>query len=225
MLENFSSKHPTNEFAPNWSIPMYRNLFNFDECNKIYDWILDNKEEFLKYPAGNSAVTDNPIGERLGTYNLFDYKDQFDSLQTLYNYIQSLYLDFVAKKGAAVRECDIIGWVNILEKGEKIKSHHHGANQDSYISGNVHLKTHDCYTVYVSPWDNQYFLPQKTNIGNVSLFPTYLEHFTTEHTEDIPRVSISFDIVLHQDIENSLPIPFINEEILKNITEDNAYAQ
>jgi len=220
MLKYFSSKHPTNEFAPSWSIPMYSELFNFDESKKIYSWLLDNQKEFLKYPEGDSAVADNPIAHRLGSYNLFDYKNEVDCLQTLYNYIQTLYLDFVTKKGAAIRTCDIIAWFNILEKGEKIKSHHHGANPDSYISGNLHLLKYDTYTIYVSPYDNQCFLPEPDSMGNVTLFPSYLEHFTTEHTSDKPRISISFDIVPYTETENKLPIPLINEEILKEITKE-----
>jgi len=228
MLKYFSSKHPTNEFAPSWSIPMYSELFNFQECGVIHDWLLDNKDEFLKYPVnpvGDTGLADSTITARLGSYNLFNYRDQCESLQTLYNYLQALYLDFVTKKGAAVRNCNIIGWFNILEKGDKIKPHHHGATADTYISGNMHLKDYDSYTLYVSPYDNQVVYPDPNKMGNVTLFPTYLEHCTTEHTQDEPRVSIAFDIVLHREDENGLCIPFINEDILKNITEENEYAR
>lgn len=227
MLKYFSSKHPTNEFAPTWHIPMYNELFNFQECGVIHDWLLDNQEEFLKYPVnpvGDTGLADSSITARLGSYNLFHYNDQCESLQTLYNYIQAAYLDFITKTGSAVRECNIVGWFNVLEKGDKIKPHHHGAGSDSYLSGNLHVKDYESYTLYVSPYDTQTVLPIKNKLGDFTMFPSYLEHCTTEHTEDIPRVSIAFDIVLNYS-ESDQSIPFINEDILKNITEENEYAR
>lgn len=223
MIKFFSSKHPTNEFAPSWHIPMYNELFSLSECDPLKKWLLDNQEEFLKYPTntvGDTGLASNSITARLGSYNLFDYRDQCEHIDTLYNFIQTLYLDFVTRKGAAIRNCDIIGWFNVLEKGDKIKPHHHGATADTYISGNMHLDDYNTHTLYVSPYDNQQVLADPNKKGNVTLFPTYLEHCTTEHNDDTPRVSIAFDIVLYIENNKNPVVPLINAEILSKLTED-----
>ena len=53
--------------------------------------------------------------------------------------------------------------------------------------------------------------------GGLVIFPSYLPHSVTEHTEDTLRVSIAFDITLEKsNVHES--IKFMDDEILNRLT-------
>ena len=91
----------------------------------------------------------------------------------------------------------IQGWYNVLRFGQSIKPHGHSVTPDCYLSGHFNVQVNDTSTVYMSPI-NQLNDPEVINIKNIlgklTLFPSYIFHYTTPHYSFKPRITIAFDI-------------------------------
>ena len=109
-----------------------------------------------------------------------------------------------------------------MRKGERIKKHIHGLNPSSYLSGNITISCNNTKTIYVNPFEHdseeniiersdkegicedfsQLMYPAQNVAGVMTLFPNYVPHLTTEHTEDDERITLAFEISPF-DIEHS----------------------
>ena len=101
-----------------------------------------------------------------------------------------------------------------MRKGERIKKHIHGLSPNSYLSGNVTISCNDTKTIYLNPFEHdnedniiersdregicedfsQLMYPAQNVAGVMTLFPNYVPHLTTEHTEDDERITLAFEI-------------------------------
>ena len=88
-------------------------------------------------------------------------------------------------------------WYNILRTGQKINPLLHSTNESSYLSAHFTVQCNDTSTVYINPV-NQLNAPQiieeKNKPGNLTIFPMYVPHYTTEHLSDTPRITIAMDV-------------------------------
>jgi len=83
----------------------------------------------------------------------------------------------------------------------------------SYLSGHFTVSCSDTKTIYMNPYDH---LPEEdvirevkeqnhtfsdklyvseNNVDKISIFPNYVPHFTTEHTQDAERITLAFDLI------------------------------
>jgi len=113
-------------------------------------------------------------------------------------------------------------WMNIMRKGEQIKKHNHGYDSKkdtTYLSGNfvVSCDEKTSKTIYINPiihisekeilekidyfGDNHlpWVYASKNNVGNLTIFPSYVPHFTTQHTSDTERITLGFEIEPHYE--------------------------
>ena len=98
-----------------------------------------------------------------------------------------------------------------MKKGDRIELHNHGFSNDSYLSGNFTVSSNDTKTVYNNPFsqytkenvlvkmvedgiDDQSYYSSKNIDGKLTLFPSYIPHFTTEHKSDSNRITLAFDL-------------------------------
>ena len=112
------------------------------------------------------------------------FKNKLDEYNTLlYNPIPKIYYS----------QC----WYNVLRNGQKIEPHLHSTNENSYLSAHFTVQCDNTSTVYINPV-NQLNDPQifeeKNEIGNLTIFPSYVPHYTTEHLSDTPRITIAMDV-------------------------------
>ena len=89
-------------------------------------------------------------------------------------------------------------WVNILRFGQKIQSHLHSVAPSCYLSSNFTVQAQNTSTCYINPINvlNDPEIFEEKNIpGTLSIFPSYVPHYTTRHYSFTPRITIAMDIV------------------------------
>ena len=95
-------------------------------------------------------------------------------------------------------------WANVMRKGEKIKKHFHSINNYDYLSGHICIQTTNTNTYYLEPYHKERFI-LKNNPGNITLFPSWVEHFTDEVLDNNERITIAFDLRNSQSIKDIYP--------------------
>ena len=214
------SLHPYTEYGPSWDIPIYHNILQDDDIiNPVKEWLLANEQKFLDLPVHNDGGTglgDDSVTSRFSTYHLFDYIEECPQLQPLLDFLRFSYIDFMDRENNAVRECDFMCWFNILRPGQKINVHRHGCGPDVYLSGNLHLDDYETETFYLSPIDENAVHIANNLKGGLTLFPSWVEHGTTDFGEEGERLSIAFDLRLPYNSNNTQKnvLPFITGESL-----------
>ena len=214
------SLHPYTEFSPSWDIPIYHNyLQDEDTIDTVRNWLIENEQRFLDLPVHNDGGTglgEDSVTSRFSTYHLFDYIDELPELKTLLDFFRFSYVDFMDKETTIPRELDFMCWFNILRPGQKINVHKHGSGPDVYLSGNMHLDNYSTETFYMAPIDNENVHIANNLKGGLTLFPSYVEHGTTDFGDEGLRLSIAFDLRLPYNSNNDMKniLPFVTGEQL-----------
>jgi len=187
-----------------WGIPFYSKIIdNKNQINNDLKNIILKKE--IKYydtikPNEIVGIKDG-LSSRWYAYNLLAWEN--NSCSYLYSFIKKCYLDYIKILGHEKKETLIQCWANVLRKNEKVKIHsHEGAY--SYISGVYWVDAQDTSTYYRCPLDSRingvedFFTDhrEKNTQGKLVMFPSFIEHFTTEYKGDDERISIAFDITI-----------------------------
>jgi hypothetical protein len=92
---------------------------------------------------------------------------------------------------------DLKGWANVMRKNEKIDSHIHSVNSNSYLSGHVNIQVDNTSTFYVNPvnvLNEPTVVELKNKVGEITLFPSCMPHYTNKQTSDKERITIAFDL-------------------------------
>ena len=80
-----------------------------------------------------------------------------------------------------------------MRKNEKIFKHSHASNNWDYLSGHICVSTKETYTHYIDPFFNKVF-SSKNEVGKITLFPSWIKHYTDEVKNEEKRITIAFDI-------------------------------
>ena len=98
--------------------------------------------------------------------------------------------------------------------------HRHGSNPQTYLSGNMQFTECNSATYYQFPFDNQ-GIDIEVKKGQLSYFPSYVLHGVRDYEDDIPRISLAFDLH-YTEYRNCYPElnqrTFMDEEIYKKLT-------
>jgi len=137
-------------------------------------------------------------------YNIFDWGDEvLNSLvekiyQSYVEYSTELCYDIVPKNKIWIR-----GWGVLLKPGEFLKHHAHSFHENTFLSGNISLTDIATTTDYYFPYLGWYFgYWQCKNVpGNMTIFPSWLEHRVDRNTTNVNRFSIAFDLFTEQSME------------------------
>jgi len=219
-LIGFKNEKLTSPFAPSW----YFGIGETDDvginCNELKEFLLSKEEEILSIK--NEKVLDHAFGTKLGKnsttarsgmFNVFEW--DHPELTTLKRAIIESHNEYY--KRTLDKICDyklwINCWVNIMRKGDRIKKHAHGYSGSSYLSGHFTVSCSDTKTIYMNPYDhldeedvirevreqNHTFSDKlyvsENSVDKISIFPNYVPHFTTEHTQDDERITLAFDLM------------------------------
>lgn len=223
-LVRIKSYHPLTEFSPSWNIPLWlTNWTDLTHVDSIRKWIIDNEENILKdhsyTNSGGTGLDDKHITTRFGKYNLLSQDNE--SFKELLTFIRYSYLEYVQKQQLELKDLQIVCWANILRKEEGMESHAHGAQPDSYLSGNMHFDDYHTRTVYHATFDPESKIALPNKKGGCVLFPSCTPHYVEPHTRDDLRVSVAFDLRLTGsfDAQEFNAIPFMNKDVLTEIQE------
>ena len=212
----FVNEEPISPFAPEWRFFIAEKFLSRIDCNRLKDYLLNRQPEILAIKdnlndAGTGLGSDSTTA-RFISYNVMTWdqpdinilKEEISIMHDTY------YRDIVDRPTPKV---SLGGWMNIMKKGDRIKRHNHGFLDNTYISGHFTVCCDGTRTVYTNPyehWDeyellqrveehdlefNHSLYASKNTAGQLTLFPGYIPHFTTEHRSDSDRITLAFEII------------------------------
>ena len=211
---HFVNEKLRSPFAPTWDYFIAEKLLSNIQCTRLKNYLLSKQQEVFAIKnnlddcgtgLGNETTT-----ARSGSYNIFTW-DQPD-INTLKKEIASMCNNYHERvTGKKILKFGLAGWMNIMKKGDRIELHNHAFTNDSYLSGNFTVSSNDTKTVYNNPFsqytkenvlvkmvedgvDDPSYYSSKNIDGKLTLFPSYIPHFTTEHKSDNNRITLAFDL-------------------------------
>lgn len=196
----FQSK---SDMLPQYRVPLFIKQIDPLLRDGLIQLIDDKTEEILSYPSPDPENNKNWLTSRLWYYNFLN----FSSLYTieLKKIIRMYYTEYGNALGIDTnRKIYCQCWANkIYNDGRIITPHNHaeahgGAPEYySYISGHICLRAENTTTDYKSPFTKEY-IPLQNNNGDMTLFPSFLTHKTSQNLSNVPRVSIAFDLITEE---------------------------
>ena len=211
----FVNEEPISPFAPEWRFFIAEKFLLRINCNRLKDYLLNRQPEILSIKdnlndagtgLGNDSTTARFISYNVMTWDQPDINILKEEISIMHD---TYYRDIVDRPTPKV---SLGGWMNIMKKGDRIKRHNHGFSNNTYISGHFTVCCDSTKTVYINPHEHcdedkllvrvedgeEYSdsLYAATNTeGQLTLFPSYIPHFTTEHRSDSDRITLAFEIV------------------------------
>ena len=212
----FVNEEPISPFAPEWRFFIAEKFLSRIDCNRLKDYLLNRQPEILSIKdnlndagtgLGNDSTTARFISYNVMTWDQPDINILKEEISIMHD---TYYRDIVDRPTPKV---SLGGWMNIMKKGDRIKRHNHGFLDNTYISGHFTVCCDGTRTVYTNPyehWDeyellqrveehdlefNHSLYASKNTAGQLTLFPGYVPHFTTEHRSDSDRITLAFEIV------------------------------
>ncbi len=201
----FTSDPPKTPYAPTWDYTIAEKMVDID-LEELTRVILLKEKEIRKEvdpPNWNSdfwGTDDDPgpgkdsLTAKAYSYNMLDW--DYPIIDDLKKEIITFYDQYC--KGTNNTDpppIKIKCWANVLRTNQKIKKHYHATHPYTYLGGHLTVKCDNTSTVYVNPIDfhNEFVL--KNVVGNMTLFPNYIAHYTSLQTSDEPRITIAWDIM------------------------------
>lgn len=204
----FQSK---SDMLPEYYLPILVKQIDSNLRNGLLELVEDKTEEILSYPTFDEEKNSNWLTSRLWYYNFLNFQSVYT--EQLKKVIRENYIEY----GNALRintnrkiycQC----WANkIYNDGRIITMHNHaeahgGAPEYySYISGHICLRAENTTTDYKSPFTKEFISLDNIN-GDMTLFPSFVIHKTSQNHSTNPRVSIAFDLIT-EEVYNLLNNP------------------
>jgi hypothetical protein len=203
------------DLLPPFELPIYQCHLNPITTIMMEKVIRDLEPVILAIDAPDNLRANNWMTARLGYYNLLDY--DFDQIRRLETFILESYKGFVKELQIPERKIYAHAWVNIVRRGEKITMHNHAdahakvPDIHSYMSGNLCITAENTGTGFKSPYNSQSHIIRNVP-GECFLFPSFINHYTTENQSDNPRYTIAFDIITEEVYNQST-----NQQLFKSL--------
>ena len=208
----YVSEPPITPFAPAWDFTLANAQTDID-LDALKDLILEKEIEIKKefptdmgYPHlndGKTGLGPNSLTARFKYFNLLKWDHPVcKQLHEVIREVHQNYYDSIV--GGGFPKLKIRCWANVLRKGECIKKHSHSIHPYTYLSGHFCVSAEGTSTNYVPPYDDRGEDIITENIpGEITIFPTWLAHYTTVTQVKEPRITIAFDIVPPGDYRHS----------------------
>ena len=217
-FKRFISQPPISPYAPTWDFRVGTSKCDDIDVTSLSQFLLSKENEIKKLPssvAGNGKMSDGNTGlgsnsttSKFQHYNLLTWSHpEIKKLKS--NIVKNLFKYNDECGNNNPREVYVQCWYNILRFGQKINPHSHSATGKCYLSGHFNVQVNDTSTCYMSPI-NQLNYPDvydvKNKDGDMTLFPSYIFHYTTPHYSFKPRITIAFDLNLYKMHDNFIPL-------------------
>ena len=217
-FERFRSQSPISPYAPFWDFRVGASTCDDIDVNSLSQFLLSKEKEIKKLPPsvdengkksdGYTGLGSNNTTSKFGHYNLLTWSHpEIKKLKS--NIVKNLFKYNTECGNETPQEIYALCWYNVLRFGQKINPHLHSATEDCYLSGHFNVQVNDTSTCYMSPI-NQLNDPDVIDIKNknedMTLFPSYIFHYTTPHYSFKPRITIAFDLNLYKKHDNFIPL-------------------
>tara|TARA_A100001201_G_scaffold79032_1_gene70777 strand:- start:44 stop:703 length:660 start_codon:yes stop_codon:yes gene_type:complete len=217
-FKGFCSRPPISPYAPQWDFRVGTSMCKDIDTNSLSRFLLSKEKEVKKLPTslgedetssdGYTGLGSRSTTAKFQSYNVLTW--DHPEIKKLKSNIAKSVIDFNDECGNKTPNILWIRcWYNVLRFGQKITPHHHSVDPDCYLSGHFNVQVNDTSTVYMSPI-NQLNDPEvidiKNKVGDMTLFPSYIFHYTTPHYSFKPRITIAFDLNLYKLHDNFLPL-------------------
>ncbi len=204
----FKSEEPHSPYAPSWDFNIGHSHIGIIDVKELSKTILDKEKDIKKLPLtntgnkkffdGNTGLGKNSITSRSNRYNILTWNTR--ETNHLKEQIKLKLREYNNENGKETpTKVWIQCWANILRFRQKIKSHSHGFHSYSYLSGHFSVQVNDTSTVYINPLsciNSPELYTHRNESGVLTLFPTYIPHYTTLHNSFRSRITIAFDMTL-----------------------------
>ena len=217
-FKRFHSRPPVSPYAPKWDFRVGTSFCEDVDTNSLSNFLLSKENEVKKLPSsvdadgimsdGNTGLGSKCTTAKFQSYNILTW--DHSEIKKLKSNIAKSVIDYNDECGNKTPNALWIQcWYNVLRFGQKISPHHHSVGPDCYLSGHFNVQVDDTSTVYMSPI-NQLNDPEvidiKNKVGDMTLFPSYIFHYTTPHYSLKPRITIAFDLNPCKLHDNFLPL-------------------
>ena len=199
-FKRFVSEPPVSPYAPQWDFRVGNSMCENIDTNSLSKFLLNKEKEIKKLPIvsdfdGYTGLGSNSTTSRSQQYNILSWNHS--EIKKLKSNIAKNIILYNDECGNKTPQLWIQCWYNVLRFGQSIKPHSHSVTPICYLSGHFNVQVNDTSTVYMSPI-NQLNDPEVIDIKNIpgklTLFPSYIFHYTTPHYSFKPRITIAFDI-------------------------------
>ena len=212
-FKRFVSDPPQTPYAPTWDFRVGASKCDDIDVKSLSQFLLSKESEVKKLPVtkidgeyfdGYTGLGINSTTSRSCDYNILTWKNpEIKKLKS--NIVKNIVEYNNECENETPQELYAICWYNILRFRQKIKPHSHSVAQDCYLSGHFNVQVKDTSTCYMSPI-NQLNDPEVIDIknkdGDMTLFPSYIFHYTTPHYSFKPRITIAFDLNFYKLHDN-----------------------
>jgi hypothetical protein len=203
ILLRYESKSP---LLPYFEVLLHKSQLDEETTKSLANIVITEEKNILEKTSKFLNDNDTWLTGRLWNYNFLDF--DYEAIYKLKKFIIEQY-DFYAKELQfynSNQKIYVQCWANLVKNnGKKITPHDHSNAHStapleySYLSGNLCVQVEGTSTYYGHPIFKEKIyaeLPNKN--GELILFPSYLWHWADGTKSEIPRITISFDIITEE---------------------------
>lgn len=209
----WKSETPKNKFAPDWNIPFYSDVvFDSMTIEEIKNIILEKESSIIEYFSdtvndGGTGLGPNSLTSKFSKFNIFkwDYPWVLEMKKTIISGLKTL-------EGSDTLDNRVYAqcWANVMRKGQKIQPHWHSSFEHSYLGAHITIAAEDTKTYYENPY-NKFNIKAFDNVpGSLTIFPSYLIHWTDVYYGDKERITLAMDFFSEEYFLST------NQEDIKN---------
>lgn len=198
-----SKNVPVQPLSLDWEFPMLdAQLFGEDleRFNQdLKELVLSNTEKLVEHTSpSRKAEHKHPNYDLTATFEDWNFF-YFDhpAAECLFYYFKQAH-DAFAQKLDIIHgmPTNILCWANALKKSDSMGGHsHQGDVETTYMSGNYCVTAdQDTATVFDTPGFNNRQIKVRNKPGQLTMFPQWVNHWTTPFERDDVRVTIAADI-------------------------------
>lgn len=212
-FDTFHSFPPQTPYAPTWNFSVGVSFCDDIDNISLSKFLLERENTVKKLKSnyvngkivdGNTGLGKNSTTSKFQNYNILSW-DNIELKKLKTNICKNVIEYNTKHNNQTPPQLWIQCWYNVLRFNQKIKPHSHSRHPSSYLSGHFNVQTNKTSTIYMSPI-NQLNDPDvitiKNNVNEMTIFPSYIFHYTTKHYSLTPRITIAFDIRYEQPSPN-----------------------
>jgi len=213
-IQRIASAPAVSPYAPSWDYSIGHDVIDDIDLSVLAKTILRKERSIkrlgLSYTAkgdvfdGYTGLGSNSTTSRSNSYNVLTWGTE-ETNQLKRKILENVVIYNGGLGHPVPKELWVQCWVNVLRFRQHIKPHLHSTEPTCYLSGHFVVQCEKTATVYVSPV-NQLNDPYEVVMGNepgsMTIFPSYIPHYTTPHHSFKPRITLAFDLSLTRSTDN-----------------------